>query len=213
MNRYATRRLALVIVGLLMSMSPVLAAPAPPDVLVKQTINEVLTIIRTDEQVQSGDLDRITEVMEQKIAPHFDFPRMTRLAVGRPWREATPAQRQELVTEFRNLLIRSYASAFTMFRAIVVEYKPLRISDDATDATVNTLIRLPGGAQPVSVDYDMQLVKGEWKVFDVRIDGASMIINYRNVFSQEIQRGGIEGLINSLKQKNAQALSAAADKK
>jgi phospholipid transport system substrate-binding protein len=194
-------------------MSPVLAAPAPPDVLVKQTINEVLTIIRTDEQVQSGDLDRITEVMEQKIAPHFDFPRMTRLAVGRPWREATPAQRQELVTEFRNLLIRSYASAFTMFRAIVVEYKPLRISDDATDATVNTLIRLPGGAQPVSVDYDMQLVKGEWKVFDVRIDGASMIINYRNVFSQEIQRGGIEGLINSLKQKNAQALSAAADKK
>jgi phospholipid transport system substrate-binding protein len=100
-----------------------------------------------------------------------------------------------------------------MFRAIVVEYKPLRISDDATDATVNTLIRLPGGAQPVSVDYDMQLVKGEWKVFDVRIDGASMIINYRNVFSQEIQRGGIEGLINSLKQKNAQALSAAADKK
>ncbi|MGD8477398.1 MAG: ABC transporter substrate-binding protein, partial [Burkholderiales bacterium] len=104
MNRYATRRLALVIVGLLMSMSPVLAAPAPPDVLVKQTINEVLTIIRTDEQVQSGDLDRITEVMEQKIAPHFDFPRMTRLAVGRPWREATPAQRQELVTEFRNLL-------------------------------------------------------------------------------------------------------------
>ena len=212
MMTYLTRRLAFVVATLTMAMSSVLAAPVPPDVLVKQTVEEVLSIIRTDEKVRAGDVNRIAEIMEQKIAPHFDFPRMTRLAVGRPWRQATPKQRSELISEFRTLLIRSYASAFTMFRAIYVEYKPLRASSDATDATVNTLIRLPGGAQPISVDYDMQLTDAGWKVFDVRIDGASLIINYRNIFSQEIQRGGIEGLLNSLKQKNAGGLSAEAEK-
>lgn len=212
MMTYLTRRLAFVVATLTMAMSSALAAPVPPDVLVKQTVEEVLSIIRTDEKVQAGDVNRIAEIMEQKIAPHFDFPRMTRLAVGRPWRQATPKQRSELISEFRTLLIRSYASAFTMFRAIYVEYKPLRASSDATDATVNTLIRLPGGAQPISVDYDMQLTDAGWKVFDVRIDGASLIINYRNIFSQEIQRGGIEGLLNSLKQKNAGGLSAEAEK-
>lgn len=197
---------------LIMAMSSALAAPEPPDVMVKQTVNEVLDIIRTDKKVQAGDVDRIAEIMEQKIAPHFDFPRMTRLAVGRPWRQATSEQRSELVKEFRTLLIRSYASAFTMFKAIVVEYKPLRLSDDATVATVNTLIRLPGGAQPISVDYDMQLTDDQWKVFDVRIDGASLIINYRNIFSQEIQRVGIDGLIESLKQKNSGAIATGTQK-
>jgi phospholipid transport system substrate-binding protein len=201
-------RFALALVALIMGMSSVLAAPVPPDELVRQTIEEVLSIIRSDEKIQSGDLDRITDVMEQKIAPHFDFPRMTRLAVGRPWRQATPEQRTALVREFRTLLIRSYASAFTMFKAIFVEYRPLRAGPEATDATVNTLIRLPGGAQPITVDYDMQLTGDAWKVFDVRIDGASLIINYRNVFSQEIQRSGIDGLLSSLIEKNAAALSA-----
>jgi len=212
MMTYTARCLAVVIVALTVSAPSALAAPVPPDVLVKQTVEEVLEIIRNDKKVQGGDVGRIAEVMEEKIAPHFDFPRMTRLAVGRPWRQATPKQRSELVNEFRTLLIRSYASAFTMFKAIYVEYKPLRASSDATDATVNTLIRLPGGAQPISVDYDMQLTDEGWKVFDVRIDGASLIINYRNIFSQEIQRGGIDGLLNSLKQKNAGGLSAEAEK-
>jgi phospholipid transport system substrate-binding protein len=208
MMTYAARRLVFTAIVLTMAMASALAALVPPDVLVRQTVEDVLSIIRSDKKVQAGDVNRIAEIMEQKVAPHFDFPRMTRLAVGRPWRQATPQQRSELVSEFQTLLIRSYASAFTMYKSIAVEYKPLRMSSDATDATVNTLIRLPGGAQPISVDYDMQLTDGQWKVFDVRIDGASLIINYRNVFSQEIQRGGVEGLIESLKQKNAEAVSA-----
>ncbi|NIO43504.1 MAG: hypothetical protein GTO41_27125 [Burkholderiales bacterium] len=202
----------MVIFVLTVGMSAAAAAQDPPDVLVRQTIDEVLEIIRSDKRVQSGDVARIAEVMEQKIAPHFDFPRMTRLAVGRPWRQATPEQRSTLIREFRVLLIRSYASAFTMYKAIYIEYKPLRINNDAKDATVSTLIRLPGGAQPVNVDYDMQLTDAGWKVFDVRVGGASLIINYRNIFSQEIQRAGIDGLIDSLIQKNAGELSAAADK-
>ncbi len=208
MKMYMRHRLALALVALTLGMSSALAVPVPPDELVKQTIEEVLSIIRSDDKVQSGDLGRITDVMEEKIAPHFDFPRMTRLAVGRPWREATPQQRDALIGEFRTLLIRSYASAFTMYKAIVVEYRPLRAAADATDATVSTLIRLPGGAQPITVDYDMALSGDAWKVFDVRIDGASLIINYRNIFSQEIQRSGISGLLKSLTEKNGAVASA-----
>ena len=204
-----TKRFAAGLVILALSVPAALAAPVPPDELVRQTIEEVLSIIRSDEKIQAGDLERITEVMEEKVAPHLDFPRMTRLAVGRPWRQATPEQRTALVREFRTLLIRSYASAFKMFNAIFVEYRPLRAGPDETDATVNTLIRLPGGAQPITVDYDMQLRGDAWKVFDVRIDGASLIINYRNIFSQEIQRSGIDGLLKSLTERNAAALQPA----
>ncbi len=210
---FAAKRLALLVVALTMVMSSAAAAPVPPDVLVRQTIDEVLDIIRSDKRIQSGDLVRIAEVMEQKIAPHFDFPRMTRLAVGRPWRQATPEQRTALIREFRTLLIRSYASAFTMYNAIHVEYRPLRASSDTSTATVGTLIRLPGGAQPVTVDYDMALTDSGWKVFDVRVGGASLIINYRSIFSQEIQRGGVQGLLDSLIKKNAGDVSAAAEKR
>lgn len=205
----SSKRIVAALVFLVGWSSQVLAAPVSPDKLVKDTIEEVLDVIRTDEKVQAGDLARIAEVMEQKIAPHFDFPRMTRLAVGRPWREATPEQRGALIREFRTLLIRSYASAFTMYKGIFVEYRPLRAGDDPAEATVNTLIRLPGGVQPITVDYDMQLRDDMWKVFDVRIDGASLIINYRNIFAQEIQRGGIDGLLNSLAQKNSGGMSTA----
>ncbi len=193
-------------------LSSVMAAPQPPDQLVKQTIDEVLSIVRSDERIQSGDVARIAEVMEAKIAPHFDFPRMTRLAVGRPWRDATPEQRRALVAEFHTLLIRTYASAFTMYKTIFVEYQPLRRSNEATEATVHTLLRLPGGAPPITVDYDMKLNDDTWKVFDVRIGGASLIINYRNLFSQEIQRGGIEGLLKSLVEKNSGGVSVRAEK-
>jgi phospholipid transport system substrate-binding protein len=197
------------------SFSMLVAIPAAfsqtsPDVLVKSTIEDVLTIVRADKEIQAGNVNRIAEVMEQKIAPHFDFARMARLAVGRSWRDATPDQRDSLVREFRTLLVRSYSAAFTMYRGIAVEYRPLRRDPASEEVTVNTLIRLPGGAQPISVDYDMLLSGAEWKVFDVRIDGASLVINYRNLFSQEIQRGGIEGLLRSLIEKNSGKVSASA---
>lgn len=204
------KRLLVTFICLAGGQSWVMAAPISPDQLVKQTIDEVLAIIRSDEKVQSGDVARIAEVMEKKVAPNFDFPRMTRLAVGRPWREATPEQRRALVDEFHKLLIRTYASAFSMFKAIFIEYQPLRKSVEETEATVYTLIRLPGGAQPITVDYAMKLDDGAWKVYDVSVGGASMIINYRNLFSQEIQRGGLDGLLKSLVEKNSGGLSTAA---
>lgn len=174
-----------------------------PDVLVRATTEEVLGVVRNDKDIRAGDVSKVAQLIEQKVAPHFDFERMTRLAVGRPWREASAEQRTTLVREFRALLVRSYSAAFTAYSGIAVEYRPFKMKPGDTEATVQTLIKLPGGAQPMSVDYDMNSTPDGWKVYDVRVAGASLIINYRNLFAQEIQNGGLDGLIKSLVEKNS----------
>lgn len=203
---------ALALALLLATSSVVVAAQAeilPPDVLVRNTTEEVLSIVRSDKEIKEGKTERIVQLIEDKVAPHFDFARMTRLAVGRPWREATPGQREALVREFRALLVRSYAAAFTAYLGIAVEYRPHRMNAGDTETVVQTLIKMPGGAQPISVDYDMTGTPDGWKVYDVRVAGASLIINYRNLFAQEIQNGGIEGLLKSLVDKNSGRTPAA----
>ncbi len=180
-----------------------LAEDVPPDVLVRKTTEEVLTVVRNDKEIRAGNVSKINQLIEEKVAPHFDFERMTRLAVGRSWREATPAQRDALVKEFRTLLVRSYSAAFTAYTGIAVEYRPYKMTPGDTETTVQTLIKLPGGAPPMGVDYDMGSTPEGWKVYDVRVAGASLIINYRNLFAQEIQNGGIDGLIKSLVDKNS----------
>lgn len=181
---------------------PAQAQPAGPDALVRKTSEEVLNIVRSDKEIQAGNTARITQLIEDKVAPHFDFKRMTRLAVGRAWREASPAQREALSSEFRTLLVRSYAAAFTAYTGIAIEYRPHRMNPGDAETVVQTLIKLPGGAQPIGVDYDMESTPQGWKVYDVRVAGASLIINYRNLFAQELQAGGIDGLIKSLVEKN-----------
>ena len=175
----------------------------PPDVLVRNTTEEVLTIVRNDKDIKAGKVDRIVDLIEEKVAPHFDFPRMTRLAVGRAWRDATPPQRDALIKEFRTLLVRSYSAAFTAYTGVTVEYRPFRFNSGDTEASVQTLIKLPDGKESIAVDYDMTLTPNSWKVYDVRVAGASLIINYRNLFALDIDRGGIDGLIKSLVNKNS----------
>jgi len=172
-------------------------------VLVRNTTEEVLTIVRNDKDIKAGKVDRIVDLIEEKVAPHFDFPRMTRLAVGRAWRDATPAQRDTLIKEFRTLLVRSYSAAFTAYTGVTVEYRPFRFNPGDTEASVQTLIKLPDGKESIAVDYDMTLTPNSWKVYDVRVAGASLIINYRNLFALDIDRGGIDGLIKSLVNKNS----------
>ena len=179
------------------------AENVPPDVLVRKTTEDVLTVVRSDKEIRAGDVERIVQLIEEKVAPHFDFQRMTRLAVGRAWREASPPQREALVKEFRALLVRSYSAAFTAYTGIAVEYRPYKMNPGETETTVQTLIKLPGGAPPMGVDYDMGSTREGWKVYDVRVAGASLIINYRNLFAQEIQNGGIDALIKSLVDKNS----------
>jgi phospholipid transport system substrate-binding protein len=192
-------------VVLLAAWVPVLEARAQglaPDVLVRNTTEEVLTIVRNDKEIKAGNVERIVELIEEKVAPHFDFLRMTKLTVGRPWRDATPGQREALMKEFRTLLVRSYSAAFTAYAGVTVEYRPFRLKPGDTEAIVQTLIKLPGGAEAIAVDYDMATTPDGWKVFDVRVAGASLIINYRNLFAVEIDRGGIDGVLKSLVNKN-----------
>ncbi|HWA14313.1 MAG TPA: ABC transporter substrate-binding protein [Burkholderiales bacterium] len=203
MNKFRTWGLkACLLAGVASAAFAAHAQSEGPDVLVRKTSEEVLSIIRSDKEIQKGNTARIAQLIEDKVAPHFDFPRMTRLAVGRAWREATDEQKAALTGEFRTLLVRSYAAAFTAYTGIAMDYRPFRMNPGDREAIVQTLIKLPGGAQPVAVDYDMEDTPDGWKVYDVRVAGASLIINYRNLFAQEIQNGGLDGLLKSLVEKN-----------
>ena len=173
-----------------------------PDLLAKKVTEEVLVIVRTDKEIQAGNTRKILDLVEAKILPHFDFTRMTRLAVGAPWRQASGAQRQSLTDEFRALLVHTYTNAFTQYRDQVVEYKPLKLQTGDTEVVVRSLIRQKGGADPIDVNYSMEKTDASWKVYDVAIAGVSLVQNYRSSFSSEIQKSGIDGLIATLTTKN-----------
>ena len=176
-----------------------------PDALIRNTVEEVIAIIKQDKDIQAGDQKKIIALVDAKVLPHFDFARMTQLAVGKHWRAATPEQKQALVTEFRNMLVRTYTKVFTVYRDQTVEVKRFKLSgDDETEATVKTLISKPG-TQPVLVDYEMKKAADGWKVYDISIEGVSMVMSYRGTFTTQIQESGIDGLIKTLADKNANA--------
>jgi phospholipid transport system substrate-binding protein len=175
-----------------------------PDALIKNTVQEVITIIKQDKDIQSGDQKKITALVDAKVLPNFDFVRMTQLAVGKYWRSATAEQKQALVTEFRNMLVRTYTKVFTVYKDQTVDVKPLKMAVDDTEATVKTFINKPG-SQAVPVDYEMKKAADGWKVFDISIEGVSMVMSYRGTFASEIQGNGIDGLIKTLSGKNAHA--------
>ncbi|QLQ04210.1 MAG: ABC transporter substrate-binding protein [Thiobacillus sp.] len=184
--------------------TPVLAADTPPDVLARSTTQEVLAILKQDKEIQSGNLNKVYQLVEAKILPNFDFNRMTQLAVGKHWTRATANQKQALVTEFRNLLVRTYSSSLTAFTNQTVEFRPLTMKPDDTDVTVHSEIRQPGG-QPIPIDYSMYKTSFGWKVYDVSIDGVSLVTNYRASFASTIRQSGIDGLIKTLADKSARS--------
>jgi phospholipid transport system substrate-binding protein len=173
-----------------------------PDVLIKNTVDEVIGIIKQDKDIQAGDPKKINALVDAKVLPHFDFMRMTQLAVGKYWRTATPEQKQALAAEFRNMLVRTYTKVFTVYRDQSVEMKPFRMAPDDTEVTVKTVIIKPGSQQPIPVDYEMKIAADGWKVFDISIEGVSMVMSYRGTFASEIQDSGIDGLIKTLSEKN-----------
>lgn len=172
-----------------------------PDVLIKNTVQEVTAIIKQDKDIQAGNQKKIVALVDAKVLPHFDFQRMTQLAVGRYWRTASPEQKQALVTQFRDMLVRTYTKVFTVYRDQKIEVKPLRSAPGDTEVTVNTVISKPG-AQATLVDYEMKKAADGWKVFDISIEGVSMVMSYRGTFASQIQQDGIDGLIKTLSDKN-----------
>jgi phospholipid transport system substrate-binding protein len=176
-------------------------AQEAPDALVKRVSQETLQTIKTDPKVQAGDQQRIREVVETKLLPYFDFERITALAMGRNWRQATPEQQKLLVDQFRALLVRTYSGALAQYREQTMDYKPLRAEATATDVTVRTEVVRPGQA-PVQIDYSMTKSPSGWKVYDVIVGGISLVTNYRDEFTEQIKNGGIDGLIKTLTAKN-----------
>ncbi len=191
-----------ILATLLAAAVPMLAAAQEtPDALVKRVSDEVVAIIKSDKDVQSGNTTKIVELAEQKVLPHFDFERMTRLAVGRNWSQATPEQKAALVKEFRTLLVRTYSSSLAQYRDQAIEVKPSKVGAQEKDAVVKTAVIQKGGPQ-IPIDYSMEKAESGWKVFDVTIDGASLVTTYRGTFNDQIARGGIDGLVKLLQDRN-----------
>ncbi|GAB1719511.1 MAG: Toluene tolerance [Nitrosospira sp.] len=183
------------------------AAPAwsievRPDALVDKTAQEVLAIVRQDKEIQAGNTTKILDLVEAKILPHFDFTRMTRLAMGKNWAKAAPDQQQQLVDEFRTLLVRTYSNALTTYRDHTITVEPLKDLGDATDTTVKTKVMQDQGQQPVPMDYSMERTNDGWKVYDVTVAGVSLVTNYRSTFNNQVREGGVEKLIKTLVDKN-----------
>jgi phospholipid transport system substrate-binding protein len=176
-------------------------AQEAPDAMVKRVSQDVLQTIKSDPKIQSGDQARIREVMESKLAPNFDFERMTALAMGRNWREATPEQQKRLTVEFKTLLVRTYSGALTQYRDQTIDYKPLRADPNAADVLVRTEV-IRQGQPPVQIDYGMEKKDNAWKAYDVVVGGVSLVTNYRDEFTEQVRAGGIDGLIKTLAAKN-----------
>jgi phospholipid transport system substrate-binding protein len=188
---------------MLLALVPALAlAQETPDALVKRIADEVLAVIKADKDVAAGNQQKVVALAEQKVLPHFDFTRMTRLAVGRNWSQASDAQKEALTKEFRTMLVRTYSSSLTAYRNQTIEVKPTKMSATDNETTVRTQVLQQGGP-PIPIDYAMEKVGNDWKVYDVVIDGASLVTTYRGSFNDQIQKGGIEGLLKTLQERNA----------
>ena len=174
-----------------------------PDALAKSVTDDVLAVLRADKEIQAGNPKKVIELVEKKVLPHFNFVRMTQIAVGRHWREASPEQQKSLVNEFRTLLVQTYAATFVAYRDQTVEYRPLRMQPGDTEVVVKSRINQPGG-KPVTIDYRMHKTDAGWKVYDVVVADLSLVQTYRGTFNSEVQKGGVDGLIKALVAKNKQ---------
>ncbi len=192
--------------------APVFADDMAPDVLVKKVTDEVLAVVRADKDLQNGNTKKAIDLVETKVLPHFNFTRMTALALGREWSKASAEQKTRLTNEFRILLVRTYSNALTAYKDQTVEYKPFKMQAGETDVTVRTLVHQTNGKH-IGLDYALDKQADGWKVYDVVVAGVSLVTNYRESFTQEIRANGVDGLISTLAAKNKGLEAAAAGKK
>jgi len=176
-------------------------AQEAPDALIKQVTEDVLEIVRNDKDIQSGNTQKAIDLVDKKVLPHFNFPHMTALALGKDWRKATPQQQQQLTAEFRTLLVRTYSNALTGYKNQKILYKPFKMDAGETDVLVRTEVLQPG-SKAVQLDYSLEKLENTWKVYDMTVAGISLVTNYRDQFAQEVRNGGIDGLIATVAAKN-----------
>ncbi|CAL8472830.1 ABC transporter substrate-binding protein [Caballeronia novacaledonica] len=179
-----------------------------PDVLIKTVTQQVLDEIKSDPKIQSGDIAKITELVNQKILPYTDFTRTTRLVMGRNWNSATPEQQKQIVEQFKMLLIRTYSGALAQVRNQTVQYKPFRANPEDTDVVVRSVVMNNGS--PVELDYRLYKTAQGWRVYDINVLGAWLIQAYQQQFNEQISQNGVGGLLQFLTQRNQQLASGKA---
>lgn len=195
--------------GALTFVSPTLAQEAP-DALVKRISQDVLDSAKADKEIQSGNQKRILELVEAKILPYVDFQRMTALAAGRFWRQATPEQQKQLTDEFRSLLIYTYSGAIAQIRDQKLEFKPFRAEPGDTEVEVRSQVLQPRGGDPIQLNYRLEKTPVGWKIYDLNVLGAWLVETYKGNFATEISKGGIDGLIKTLAEKNKRLAASSA---
>ena len=193
------RKYLLLLVALIISTS--VLADLAPDELVRKTADDVINELKKDKDIKVGDRAKIYKLAEEKILPNFDFKRICRLVLGKNWRSMTVDQRNVFQIEFRGLLLRTYAIALSKFRDQTIEFKPLRMKSSDKIVLVKTEITQSGG-QPIDVNYALSNSTGKWLVFDIVIEGVSLVTNYRSQFASQVKKNGIEGLLKKLSEKN-----------
>ncbi len=198
------RLMAVVVLGLsLLTTGQVLAAQAP-QALVEETSKLMLTKLKEEAAVIKAEPGRIYELVNQIVLPHFDFEYMSQMVLAKFWQRATPAQKKAFVDEFRTLLVRTYATSLNQYTDQKLTFKPFRADARPELATVHSEVAQPGGF-PIPIDYRLRLEGGQWKVFDVVIDGVSLVTNYRSSFAKEVRDAGLDSLIKTLADRNKQA--------
>ncbi|WP_394779791.1 phospholipid-binding protein MlaC [Undibacterium sp.] len=184
-----------------------MAADEAADQLVKRISTEVIDTAKNDKDIQAGNQKRINDLVESKILPYVNFQRMTSLAAGKSWREATPEQQKQLTAEFRTLLVYTYSGAIAQIRDQQVEYKPFRSAPDDTEVEVRTQVIQKRG-EPIPLNYRLEKTPTGWKIFDINVLGAWLVETYKGTFTSEISKSGIDGLIKTLSEKNKKLASA-----
>ena len=181
----------------------VFAEVETPDALVKRISSDVLASVKADPAIQKGDISRIVALVDAKIMPNVNFSRMTSMAVGRFWRQATPEQQKQLQDEFKTLLVRTYSGALGEVKDQTLSFRPMRSKPEDTEVVVRSEVR--GRGEPIQLDYRLEKTPEGWKIYDLNVLGAWLVENYRSQFAQEIGTKGIDGLIANLVQRNKAA--------
>jgi phospholipid transport system substrate-binding protein len=203
------KKFLLFILTLLMSMS-IFAAEAP-DLFVRKIADEVFEILKTDKDLKAGNKEKAYKITEEKILPYFDFDRISKLVLGKAWPAATKEEQEAFKKEFRTMLVKTYGSALLKFKDQTLNYKPTRFQPSDEEVLVKTEI-LKSGAPPLPIDYMLEKHGDSWKVFDIIIEGVSLVTNFRGQFGNEIKQNGIASLISKLAEKNADSDKAKSNK-
>ncbi|MGH8807960.1 MAG: MlaC/ttg2D family ABC transporter substrate-binding protein [Noviherbaspirillum sp.] len=203
----------LVVLGVVaggLALIPAVSAQEAPDALVKRISQDVMESARNDKDIQAGNQKKVLELVEAKILPHVDFQRMTALAAGRFWREASPEQQKQLTNEFRALLVYTYSGAISQIKDQKLEFKPMRGDAADTEVEVRTQVIQPRGGDPIQLNYRLEKAGNAWKIYDMNVLGAWLVETYKGNFAAEIGKGGIDGLIKTLSDKNKRLAASAA---